>query len=50
MVVNFEQLYYTEEELEEMENEEIDDELEDEEGDQDPTTLHKIIRPEDDYK
>ena len=50
VVVNFEQLYYTDEELEEMEDEEIDDELEDEEGDQDPTTLLKIIRPEDDYK
>ena len=50
VVVNFEQLYYTEEEMGEMENEEIDDELEDEEGGQDPTTLLKIIRPEDDYK
>lgn len=51
IVVNFEELYYTEEELEEIEDEEMDDEeMDDEEGDQDPTTLLKIIRPEDDYK
>ena len=47
VVVNFEKLYYTDEELEELEEEEMDD-FEDEDGDQNPTTLLKILRPEDD--